>query len=142
MSPILIFCQHQLRKQIAINAADAEKRNTLDIPILRQPHFERLKAELGRQPKPEDLLLIQFKIQIEGSVIKPLNLGVKIDPRVHDIYENGERAKKLISVPLDIAQSKQMLNDALGDTLYTSRLLIHSRRLFSVYLLSKSKQKG
>lgn len=142
LSPILIFAQHQLRKQVAINASDAEKRNTSDIAILRQPHFERLKAELGRQPKAEDLLFIQFKIQIDSSAVKPVNLGVKIDPRVHDIYDGGERARKLISVPLDISQSKQNLKDAIGDTLYTSRLLIHARRLFSIYLLSKSKQTG
>jgi hypothetical protein len=55
--------------------------------IVKQPHFERLKSELGRKPKAEDLLFIQFKIQIDPSTIKPLNLGVKIDPRVHDIYD-------------------------------------------------------
>ncbi len=130
-----------MRKRVAINQADAEKRNTSNIAILRQPHFVRLKAELGREPKPEDLLFIQFKTQIEASAVKPLNLGVKIDPRVHDIYD-GERAQKLISVPLDISQSKQNLKDAIVDTLYTSRMLIHARRLFTLYLLSKSKQTG
>ena len=68
-------------------------------------------------------------------------MGVKIDPRVHDIYD-GERARKLISVPLDISQSKQNLKDAVVETLYTSRMLIHARRLFTLYLLSKSKQTG
>jgi hypothetical protein len=61
---------------------------------------------------------------------------------INFVIKGGERAKQLISVPLDISQSKQNLKDALGDTLFTSRSLIHARRLFSIYLLSKSKQTG
>ena len=53
-----------------------------------QPHFERLKAELGRYPKIEDLFFLDFKIEIDPSKLKQVELGVKLDPRVHDIYKS------------------------------------------------------
>lgn len=67
---------------------DLNNKKLVDFVPLKQPHFERLKAELGRQPRADDLFFIQFKIQIDPSKVKPLNLGVKIDPRVHDIYDS------------------------------------------------------
>jgi len=51
-----------------------------------QPHFERLKAELGRYPKIEDLFFLNFKIVIDTTRLNKLETGVKIDPRAHDIY--------------------------------------------------------
>ncbi len=51
-----------------------------------QPHFERLKAELGRYPKIEDLFFLNFKIVIDTTKLNKLETGVKIDPRAHDIY--------------------------------------------------------
>ena len=97
---------------------------------------------MGRDVTAENLFFIKFKIKVDLSTIKPLNLGFKIDPRVHDIYNGGERAKQLISVPLDINQTMLALKEALQNTPYTSRVLIHCRRLMSIYLLSKSNQGG
>ena len=54
----------------------------------KQAHFERLKAELGRYPRIEDLFFLSFKIEIDPSQLKKVELGVKIDPRVHDIYKS------------------------------------------------------
>lgn len=130
LSPLLIFSQHQLKKHLGI---------TNDSQLTgKQPHFDRLIAELGRMPRPEDLFFIQFKIKIDPSLVQPLGLGVKIDPSVHDIYNDGERARQLISIPLDTTQSFINLKEAIKDTLYTARALIHARRLLSIYLLGKS----
>ena len=75
-----MYAQHKLRKQV-------EKTG----PNKIQPHFERLKAELGRYPRIEDILFVNFKIQVDPNQLKKLELGVKIDPRAHDIYTRKAR---------------------------------------------------
>jgi hypothetical protein len=104
--------------------------------------MERLKLELGRYPRIEDLFYMAFKISVEASQLEKLELGVKIDPKAHDIYEHKNSAKGLISVPLDIDQSLNDLKKALESSFYTSRLLTHSRRLLTLFLLGETNQKG
>ncbi len=69
---MVVFGQHKLLKQAGPNAQHA--------------HLERLKAEIGRYPRIEDLLVMHFKIEISPEKITKSELGVKIDPRVHNIY--------------------------------------------------------
>jgi hypothetical protein len=102
LSPILIFAQHQLRKQVVQWASNRsspalsrtskkDKRTKTQQPNdpLRQPHFELLKDKLARDVTVEDLFVNNFTVVVDPSNIKPLNLGVRLDPRVHDIY-NGK----------------------------------------------------
>jgi len=77
LSPILIHAQKRLIKQTTRN-------NFNNV----QPHFEKLKAELGRYPTIEDLYFFNLKVEIDPDNLKKIELGVKIDPRVHDIYNS------------------------------------------------------
>ncbi|RNA01418.1 cilia- and flagella-associated 54-like [Brachionus plicatilis] len=129
LNPIVAFCQHKILDQICLLGADKS-----------QKHFEKLKAELGRYPRMEDLFFINFKIEIEQSKLDKLELGTKIDPKVHNIYENNKRCKELISVPLDIDQTLGDLKDSIENSLYHSRALLHARRLLTLFLLTKTPQ--
>lgn len=71
-----------------------------------------------------------------------MDLGVKIDPRVHDIYQTENKAKELISVPLDTDHTIKNLNDSLEKSLYICRTLLQARRLLSLYLLTQSSHPG
>jgi hypothetical protein len=77
LSPIVILAQRKLIKQV----------NMLN-PNKKQAHFERLKAELGRYPRIEDLFYVDLKVQLDRDYINKIDLGVKIDPRVHDVYSS------------------------------------------------------
>ena len=77
LSPVIAFCQHKIHDQLSRSGE-----------VIVQKHLERLKAELGRYPRMEDLFFINFKIEIENSKIDQLELGAKIDPKVHNIYES------------------------------------------------------
>jgi hypothetical protein len=93
LSPILIFTQHQLRKQVIQRASNhvtlqlINKQKGKSSDPLRQPHFELLKNKLGHEVTAEDLIHHSFTVIVDPSNIKPLNLGVRLDPRVHDIYD-------------------------------------------------------
>jgi hypothetical protein len=69
-------------------------------------------------------------------------LGVKIDPRLYDIYKTDNKSKELISVSLNTEESLKNLKTSLENSLYTSRALMHARRLLSVYLLAQTNQMG
>lgn len=69
-------------------------------------------------------------------------MGVKIDPRLYDIYKTDNKSKELISVSLNTEESLKNLKTSLENSLYTSRALMHARRLLSVYLLAQTNQMG
>ena len=77
LSPVLIHAQKRLIKQSARYE-----------PHSVQPHFEKLKAELGRYPTIEDLYFFNLKVEIDPDKLNKIEMGVKIDPRVHDIYNS------------------------------------------------------
>ena len=60
------------------------------------------------------------------------------------IFKNldDERAKELISVPLNLKQSFKNLEESLATSDYNSRALVHARRLLSMYLLSQTSHYG
>ena len=72
---------------IRFNALTSYELNMLN-PNKKQAHFERLKAELGRYPRIEDLFYVDLKVQLDRDYINKIDLGVKIDPRVHDVYSS------------------------------------------------------
>jgi len=89
LSPVVILAQKKLIKQV----------NLLN-PNKKQAHFERLKAELGRYPRIEDLFFSNLKVQLDPDYVNKIDLGVKIDPRVHDVYSSKfsiQTSKILIS---------------------------------------------
>ena len=69
---MIILAQNKLLKQVGSNT--------------QQPHLERLRAEIGRYPRIEDLFFMSFKIEVSPDKVPKTELGVKIDPRVHNIY--------------------------------------------------------
>lgn len=74
LMPVIVYAQNKLIKQ------------TRMLSQLKQPHMERLKGELGRYPRVEDLFFINLRVVLEAEQVKPLELGVKIDPTAHNIY--------------------------------------------------------
>ena len=78
LSPVIIHAQKRLIKQSTRLSA----KNV-------QSHFEKLKSELGRYPTIEDLYFFNLKVEIDTDNLKKIELGVKIDPRVHDIYQSN-----------------------------------------------------
>lgn len=83
LGPIIAFGQQSLKDKVAKSSALQKNR-----AMAKQPHFEYLKSQLGHYPRIEDLFFVNFKIQIDPSSIKPIELGVKIDPKVHNIYKS------------------------------------------------------
>jgi len=101
-----------------------------------QPHFDRLKAEIGRYPRIEDMFFLDFKVEIE-----PSRLAKKIDADltlVQKKKKDDNRARELISVPLDLTETFKTFEESLGLSDYNSRALVHARRLLSLHLLSQS----
>lgn len=72
---MIVYAQHKLIKQAG--------------PDAKHVHLERIKAEIGRYPRMEDLLFMHFKIEINPEKVTKSELGVKIDPRVHNIYSSN-----------------------------------------------------
>ncbi len=131
MSPIIIYSQNKLLNQVSQFGG-----------LKSQVHFERLKAELGRYPRVEDLFFINFKIEVDPSKVNKIELGVKIDPRLYDVYKTDNKSNELISVSLNTEESLKNLKISLENSLYTSRALMHARRLLSIYLLAQTNQMG
>jgi hypothetical protein len=131
LSPVIVYSQNKLLEQLSQFGG-----------LKSQVHFERLKAELGRYPRVEDLFFISFKIEIDPSKVAKLELGVKIDPHLYDTYKTDNKSKELISVPLNTEETLKNLKTSLENSLYTSRALMHARRLLSVYLLTQTNQMG
>jgi hypothetical protein len=104
--------------------------------------MERFKKELGRYPRTEDLFFINLRVVLDPSQVKDIELGGKIDPHAHNIYTDHNKSRVLISHSLDIDMSLGDLKKSLESSLYTSRLLVHSRRLLALYLLAETNQKG
>jgi hypothetical protein len=104
--------------------------------------MERFKKELGRYPRTEDLFFLSLRVVLDPAQVKNIELGVKIDPTAHDIYSEHNKSRALISHSLDIGVSLNDLKKSLESSLYTSRLLVHSRRLLALYLLAETNQKG
>ena len=124
ISPLIISAQNKLLKQLELNGNS------------KQPHFERLRAEIGRYPRVEDMFFLNFKVELDPSSFK------KEDPDLIQVEakkrKDENRAKELISVPLDIKQSTDCFEESLGTSDYNSRALLHARRLLSLYLLSQT----
>ena len=103
--------------------------------------MERLRAELGRYPRTEDLFFVNFKVVLDPTEPKNLELGVKIDPKVHDIYADNNKSKALVAYSLDLKTSFADFKQSLENSFHAPRLLIHSRRLLALYLLTETNQK-
>lgn len=124
ISPLVLSAQNKLLRQLELNG------NSM------QPHFTRLKAEIGRYPRIEDMFFLNFKVELDPSCFR------KDDAETIQVEEKKKkdenRAKELISVPLDVKQSTDCFEESLGTSDYNSRQLVHARRLLSLYLLSQT----
>ena len=74
----------------------------------------------------------EFCIQpVEYMSIEP---AVHIDPQGHNVYSGSDDALRLVSVPININDSLQLLHQALEFKHHTARSLEHSRQLLLCYL--------
>ncbi len=76
MSPVVINAQNKLNKKLESNGN------------IIQPHFERLKAELGKYPNIEDLFFLQLKVEIDS---------IRFTNTENDIKDEQKTSEKLFS---------------------------------------------
>ena len=69
LSPVIINAQQKLLRQLELSGNQT------------QPHFERLKAELGKYPRIEDLFFLNFKSEIDLDRLKKLDAEIKLDSK-------------------------------------------------------------
>lgn len=55
-------------------------------------------------------------------------------------YLDDNKSRELISVPLDPNETLRELRESIETSFYSSRALLHARRLLSLYLLSQNTQ--
>lgn len=94
-----------------------------------QPHFDKIKSQLGKYPNMNDILIRNLIFEI--SPVKDLSNS-----------ENINRSLQLVTVPIDFKESARTLNEAMNGSLYVYRSVLHSRRLLSMYLFSQTNHHG
>lgn len=65
--------------------------------------------------------------------------AVHIDPQGHNVYSGSDDALRLVSVPININDSLQILHEALELKHHTARSLEHSRQLLLCYLAGQQE---
>ncbi|KAL8594729.1 hypothetical protein ACOMHN_051675 [Nucella lapillus] len=121
--PLLVQAQRKVEARIAAVGG----------PKVPQPHFQEVKATLGRLMTARDYLTTQLKVQFDPARYKLIQPGAQIDPVGHNTYSEDD-AFRLSSVPLDTSLSLQTLRGVLSQSRYTARALQHSRQLLVLYL--------
>jgi len=82
------------------------------------------------------MLFLNFKVEIEPNrQAKKAEADLTVAQKKK---KEDNRARELISVPLDLAHTFKTFEEALGLSDYNSRALVHARRLLSLHLLSQS----
>ena len=67
--------------------------------------------------------------------------AVHIDPQGHNVYSGSDDALRLVSVPININDSLQILHQSLELKHHTARSLEHSRQLLLCYLAGQQEGK-
>ncbi|XP_052282343.1 cilia- and flagella-associated protein 54-like isoform X6 [Dreissena polymorpha] len=101
-----------------------------------QPHFQKLMARLNTVVTARTYLTQQLELAIDKSKLPPVPPGAAIDPLGHGLYTSKD-ALKNVSVPLDPQYSLSVLYEAFDKAQYTSRALVHSRKLLILYLANQ-----
>ena len=94
-----------------------------------QPHFEKIKSQLGKYPNMDDILIRNFIFEITPA--KDLSKT-----------QNNNKSLQLVTVPIDFEENSRTLTEAMNNSLYVNRSVLHSRRLLSMYLFSQTNHHG
>lgn len=129
LNPLIINSQHQLRNKLR------------ETGHLRQAHFERLREELGRNPRMEDLFEVNFQLNTSANLFKISEEEKKTESEIK-LQDLTTQVNNLVTVPLDMAESRQQLIDSLSSVELSDRSVFHSRRLLSIYLYTQTSHQG
>lgn len=108
--------------------------------IVAQQKLKERIAENGGPSKSQPQIVVSSETGVADEIlIKPteypfIEPAVHIDPEGHNVYSGCSDALRLVSVPLDINKSMDMLHSALELKHHTARALEHSRQLLLCYL--------
>ncbi|MGH0141629.1 UNVERIFIED_CONTAM: hypothetical protein FKN15_059758 [Acipenser sinensis] len=122
VTPLLVYAQRKLLKRI----------DQFGGPEAPQPHLLRAAGDSGEGVTSRNFVGKQLLIgTLSKEEIRP---GSHIDPKEHNAYSDGRRAKALVSVPLDVTDTLSCFRESLEKMHYTSRALQHSRKLLALFL--------
>ncbi|RXM35058.1 Cilia- and flagella-associated protein 54 [Acipenser ruthenus] len=122
VTPLLVYAQRKLLKRI----------DQFGGPEAPQPHLLRAAGDSGEGVTSRNFVGKQLLIgTLSKEEIRP---GSHIDPKEHNAYSDGSRAKALVSVPLDVTDTLSCFRESLEKMHYTSRALQHSRKLLALFL--------
>eukprot|EP00058_Branchiostoma_floridae_P024582 XP_002610072.1 hypothetical protein BRAFLDRAFT_125670 [Branchiostoma floridae] len=122
VSPMLITAQRKL-------IARVEQHGGLPPP---QPHYQNAMVQVGG--KIGSQLHATLLLKTDLSNLTEIDPGGHIDPEGHNVYESGDHARRLVAVPLDVADSLETFRLVLDKSQYTARALTNSRKLLVLYL--------
>ncbi|XP_064604908.1 cilia- and flagella-associated protein 54-like isoform X2 [Liolophura sinensis] len=120
--PLLVQAQRNLTEQISRAGG----------PRPVQPHFRRLRRQLGHVVTAKDYVKSQLTIDIKKHKSKS-GKSQLVDLDSVPSYTDIEGCQ-LVSVPLDVMGTLESLRAALDQSNYTARALQHSRKLLVLYL--------
>ncbi|XP_052780184.1 cilia- and flagella-associated protein 54-like isoform X4 [Mya arenaria] len=101
-----------------------------------QPHYQQLMMKMNSVVTARIYLTQQLELVVDKSNLPPVPTGAAIDPLGHGLYTSKD-ALKNVSVPLDAPYSLSVLYEAFDKSQYTSRALMHSRKLMILYLANQ-----
>ncbi|XP_068714673.1 cilia- and flagella-associated protein 54-like isoform X3 [Montipora foliosa] len=116
--PLLIVAQRKLHEQVEAHGGPSRSQ-----PLITVSKETGIAEEFYIRP-------------VEYMSIEP---AVHIDPQGHNVYSGSDDALRLVSVPININDSLQLLHQALEFKHHTARSLEHSRQLLLCYLAGQQE---
>lgn len=103
-----------------------------------------MKNNLGRYPNMEDLIKNNFNfVSSENKNLFKMNNLTEGNPLRQSMnIELDDRARELITVPVDTEETVKHLTETLCTVKFIDRSVFHSRQLLSIYLLTQTSHYG
>ena len=121
--------------------------NVLPLLIVAQRKLHEQMESHGGASRSQPVITVSKETGIaEEFYIRPaeymsIEPAVHIDPQGHNVYSGSDDALRLVSVPININDSLQILHQALELKHHTARSLEHSRQLLLCYLAGQQEGK-
>ncbi|XP_039616500.1 cilia- and flagella-associated protein 54 [Polypterus senegalus] len=122
VTPLLIHAQRRLLERIA----------AMNGPEPPQPQL--LKTEGGPEEQITCRSLMGTQLRVRSAMENVIDPLTGVSPAVQITYDDGQRARSLSSVPLDVMDSLNCFRESMGKAQYYSRSLRHSRKLQLLFL--------
>ncbi|XP_074609756.1 cilia- and flagella-associated protein 54-like isoform X1 [Acropora palmata] len=119
--------------------------NVLPLLIVAQRKLHEQMESHGGASRSQPVITVSKETGIaEEFYIRPaeymsIEPAVHIDPQGHNVYSGSDDALRLVSVPININDSLQILHQALELKHHTARSLEHSRQLLLCYLAGQQE---